>query len=298
MENLLGILAAAVSIHAPARGATAMRGIGAFQQYEFRSTPPRGGRPWLDAVLQRDADQFRSTPPRGGRLPGLRSASGARRFRSTPPRGGRPPNTVRARRSAMFRSTPPRGGRPHSPRPMFALIPFRSTPPRGGRPPALALFADWRGFDPRPREGGDDQDLVPLDPAHDVSIHAPARGATAGAALSTVCIGCFDPRPREGGDADVTRTINMMREVSIHAPARGATVRYVIEDGNNWVSIHAPARGATILRNLTHVTAQVFRSTPPRGGRLVRYVIEDGNNWVSIHAPARGATAPALSKMS
>ncbi len=36
----------------------------------------------------------------------------------------------------------------------------------------------------------------------DVSIHAPARGATLDAASAAVNVECFNPRPREGGDRD------------------------------------------------------------------------------------------------
>ena len=99
-----------------------------------------------------------------------------------------------------------------------------------------------------------------------VSIHAPARGATS-----------FRPP----GDVLV--------QVSIHAPARGATG--VVEEvrAEEGVSIHAPARGATHLT--THWT--IFpRSFNPRA-RAGRDIDERGSSRrtdVSIHAPARGAT--------
>ena len=77
-------------------------------------------------------------------------------------------------------------------------------------------------FDPRPREGGDEMIAAPLPETPGVSIHAPAKGATSRATISTswTCVsihapakgatlfstadidytGSFDPRPREGGD--------------------------------------------------------------------------------------------------
>jgi len=55
-----------------------------------------------------------------------------------------------------------------------------------------------------------------------VSIHAPARGATDQAKARIASIG-----------------------VSIHAPARGATLLGLIVHSKARVSIHAPARGAT-----------------------------------------------------
>ena len=56
----------AVSIHAPARGATGASQTGA-ELDTFQSTPPRGGR--LSTTVQSTpATVFQSTPPRGGRL--------------------------------------------------------------------------------------------------------------------------------------------------------------------------------------------------------------------------------------
>jgi len=56
----------------------------------------------------------------------------------------------------------------------------------------------------------------------DVSIHAPARGATI-----------------------YTEEVEAAIEVSIHAPARGATLDIIRTLQEHYVSIHAPARGAT-----------------------------------------------------
>ena len=63
----------------------------------------------------------------------------------------------------------------------------------------------------------------------DVSIHAPARGATS-LAVPAIEIRLF---------------------VSIHAPARGATSKVSRPVVVATVSIHAPARGATELKGVT-----------------------------------------------
>ena len=79
----------------------------------------------------------------------------------------------------------------------------------------------------------------------DVSIHAPARGATRKAIEQKKEAEGFNPRPRTGGDCHASESGKIRGTVSIHAPARGAT------NGERWnddifnVSIHAPARGAT-----------------------------------------------------
>ena len=163
---------------------------------------------------------------------------------------------------------------------------FQSTHPHGVRPLAPALFFSSMCFNPRTRTGCDNFGTG-IESYKEVSIHAPARGATAG--------GWF---------------VSVDNKVSIHAPARGATkmvlsgyniakfqsthphgVRLVLQtrfrpdrcfnprtrtgcdpgEKYPWlllqVSIHAPARGATFEEMVSQAL----------GG-------------VSIHAPARGAT--------
>ena len=77
-------------------------------------------------------------------------------------------------------------------------------------------------FNPRAREGRDDYSGSCKSVGGMVSIHAPARGATA-------------PNIH-------TRILS---KVSIHAPARGATQPIDWTPLMGGVSIHAPARGAT-----------------------------------------------------
>ena len=163
---------------------------------------------------------------------------------------------------------------------------FQSTPPRGGRrsTPFGIIFST--GFNPRPREGGDIS-YACLRQMAEVSIHAPARGATC-----------------------VRVKISRISSVSIHAPARGATIDIYYQGDFLPVSIHAPARGAT-KHTQTRWSGIQFQSTPPRGGRrnIPKHGgLESGFNPrpreggdrqrasrgrpgdVSIHAPARGAT--------
>ena len=125
-----------------------------------------------------------------------------------------------------------------------------------------------RCFNPRAREGRDTRKLFEAGTDAEVSIHAPARGATSQYCTSGMGKQC----------------------VSIHAPARGATKtnKIVVYDHNRFnpraregrdlvndksnvftvhVSIHAPARGATLSRLLCR-RQQGFQSTRPRGARL------------------------------
>ena len=77
-------------------------------------------------------------------------------FQSTPPRGGRLHYKHSKQMEKLFQSTPPRGGRPELHGITPAELQFQSTPPRGGRLVEEFLNAAKA----------------------DVSIHAPAWGAT------------------------------------------------------------------------------------------------------------------------
>ena len=62
-----------ISIHAPARGATGTHPSYFWSDFEFQSTLPRGERQSRNLTLTATAG-FQSTPPRGERLPMLRFA--------------------------------------------------------------------------------------------------------------------------------------------------------------------------------------------------------------------------------
>ena len=55
-----------------------------------------------------------------------------------------------------------------------------------------------------------------------ISIHAPAKGATASGFSKPVPCRDFNPRSREGSDKIQVQN-NAEDEISIHAPAKGAT---------------------------------------------------------------------------
>ena len=142
-------------------------------------------------------------------------------------------------------------------------------------------------FNPRAREGRDvsKSEIAFCDL---VSIHAPAKGATA-------------PIPTSA------QSLN----VSIHAPAKGATQEVNKRDEASWVSIHAPAKGATITGKATTLTDTVSIHAPAKGATITSFAAlrrikgfnpraREGRDpcviylypgiYVSIHAPAKGAT--------
>ena len=162
---------------------------------------------------------------------------------------------------------------------------FQSTLPRGERRDACGGIFEKNGFNPRSREGSDLQ-LPQLALDVHVSIHAPARGATA-QVRDARAGACFNPRSREGSDptpytlhlyghcfnprsregSDTTRLKRTARSAFQSTLPRGERRGEDVLAPCVRVSIHAPARGAT------------SKLSPFRRGLEV-----------SIHAPARGAT--------
>ena len=147
---------------------------------------------------------------------------------------------------------------------------------------------------------------------YDVSIHAPAWGATFICYTAFILIDSFNPRTRVGCDpsrisvlprpgrfqSTHPRGVRPERNhgpyakssVSIHAPAWGATGACVVDSGYENVSIHAPAWGATVSSAAAAARMEVSIHAPAWGatrGGLTQHAF---GLVVSIHAPAWGAT--------
>jgi len=321
----------AVSIHAPARGATRQQRTPRLGHARFQSTRPHGARPkwvWISKHLEwfqstrphgarpefaRDIGKtltFQSTRPHGARRPrcsgpGHRTGFNPRartgrdpivwpaqthwKFQSTRPHGARPTAILRFSSSVQFQSTRPHGARRSPGKASSGARRFQSTRPHGAR----RLYNGTRfPFDlfQSTRPHGRDLPASVVSRRVEVSIHAPARGATRflrqseglggfqstrphGArrpeAVGTRHLGRFNPRARTGRDEGLgghcgcscsfnprarTGRDPGWRHAGAHPPP---------------VSIHAPARGATLDEG---------------DARMTRIV--------SIHAPARGATWP------
>ena len=121
-----------------------------------------------------------------------------------------------------------------------------------------------------------------------VSIHAPARGATKSLPRFWAMRGCFNPRAREGRD---TRTKLQVTAIKCFNPRarEGRDCGEYPHAGRDNVSIHAPARGATWLAWHTCRSWAVSIHAPARGATFCRFRLARVTE-VSIHAPARGAT--------
>ena len=167
-------------------------------------------------------------------------------FQSTPLREGRRGSCLDIRIHCIFQSTPLREGRPKECliSTEKALI-FQSTPLREGRPNVYDALYN----------------------CYEISIHAPARGATGSLGDSDHLLN-FNPRPCARGDVSFADLIRQWR-ISIHAPARGAT-------STPWIPSAMLA----------------FQSTPLREGRQWRRVQKPDHRNFNPRPCARGDRRP------
>ena len=250
---------------------------------EFQFAHPRGVRPFsYFTLLIRQPFQF--THLRGVRRALFKRRARLRQFQFTHPRGVRQPIFDADFIANWFQFTYPRGVRPRCRSEHSCQVSFQFTHPRGVR--LLCAHANYpQGcFNSRTREGCD-HTVKSKSGSNTVSIHAPARGATALAVSLGVPTGfqfthprgvrrrpkcvfghipSFNSRTREGYDRKGLRR-KRRASVSIHAPARDATA--VTVNVAQWVlvSIHAPARGATFCRRRGGLCRCSFNSRTREG---------------------------------
>ena len=126
----------------------------------------------------------------------------------------------------------------------------------------------------------------------DVSIHAPAWGATRLRYRACRLRSEFQSTHPRGVRRRRDRETIRHAHVSIHAPAWGATRQERRRRMPRPVSIHAPAWGATQGSASIRSCRNWFQSTHPRGVRRRNQKGKAPSCRVSIHAPAWGATCP------
>ena len=217
-----------VSIHAPARGATASTDA------EFRITlvsihAPAWGA--TKATLQQFRDMVVSihAPAWGATMvvclcPRLKACFNPRA------RMGRDQHFHHVCDGKQsFQSTRPHGARLGAAAIIRAAISFNPRARMGRDMYSIDINGISACFNPRARKGRDMNAQEDKREKDAVSIHAPARGATLRLSSSKTS-----------------------HYVSIHAPARGATIYFLLLRGQSHVSIHAPARGATHSNNTNH----------------------------------------------
>ena len=143
-----------ISIHAPAKGATA-RYVPVFADPVISIHAPAKGATMIWRHFDRDMYGFQSTPPRRGRLNSPAGRNSVNGFQSTPPRRGRLVFFFMMIILSYFNPRPREGGDAFASVNGIFVTVFQSTPPRRGRHQPAAGTAYDGNFNPRPREGGD-----------------------------------------------------------------------------------------------------------------------------------------------
>ena len=146
----------------------------------------------------------------------------------------------------------------------------------------------FSGFQSAPPHGGRRYTLVINSFRSDVSIRAPARGATRSAPRLRASIQRFNPRPRTGGDRTIRAITTISNGFQSAPPHGGRRTCWTIGPTADCFNPR-PRTGGDI--GLMHTTARCwcFNPRPRTGGdavdRKLPHVV-----GVSIRAPARGAT--------
>ena len=171
------------------------------------------------------------------------------------------------------------------------------------------MYVSQVDFNPRSREGSD-FNKYKINPIINISIHAPARGATIIISRSWLILVFqstlprgerllftntghtrhpdFNPRSREGSDDGIQHTVHR-ESISIHAPARGATAFHTPRESPSQNFNPRSREGSDLFTNAGHTRHTDFNPRSREGSDIM------GNNSnhstsISIHAPARGAT--------
>ena len=254
-----------VSIHAPTRGATAIRSTWTAKDSCFNPRPYERG----DIVVERGyiSQEFQSTPLREGRPFSESSQSSSKAFQSTPLREGRLERADDDHVQATVSIHAPTRG---------------ATDGRWSswQRPLVSIHAPTRGATTCAHRGNR-RDAV--------SIHAPTRGATPRWLRSHGHLLGFNPRPYERGDGKNKQRLDEYWTFQSTPLREGRHRNHTRYPKGFGVSIHAPTRGATLAVEDGHAVPK-FQSTPLREGRHHRHGKGEPNPDVSIHAPTRGAT--------
>ncbi len=185
----------------------------------FQSTPPRGGRRFPLAEHPRLVPVSIHAPARGATLRAVEEADSLTVSIHAPARGATIESITFGWCSEVSIHAPARGATRKRALQLLRRG-FNPRPRAGGDQPSQRCRAR-SSFNPRPRAGGDIR-RDEHEQHHAVSIHAPARGATQGD-LIYVFAYRFQSTPPRGGRPAGADVAEQGGDVSIHAPARGAT---------------------------------------------------------------------------
>ena len=190
--------------------------------------------------------------------------------------------------ASTFQSTLPRGERQHNHNVPGTHADFNPRSREGSDPKSTVRSPVLLDFNPRSREGSD-KECINLNHILNISIHAPARGATEVTAVPDDLIKFQSTLPRgerqgssgagsiESGFQSTLPRGERQQEQATTAAVQNFNPRS--REGSDlfcywhnicrYISIHAPARGATDIAAFP-ASELLFQSTLPRGERRVR----------------------------
>ena len=125
----------------------------------------------------------------------------------------------------------------------------------------------------------------------EVSIHAPAWGATSGLLHRSASRCCFNPRARMGRDPQIRVTRQPCCQFQSTRPHGARRPTFVGKTGEELFQSTRP-HGARLARVSWGRQSRRFQSTRPHGARHGHPGLGHVAGLVSIHAPAWGATVP------
>ena len=234
---------------------------------------PAGGATWITAFTC--SIRLRFNPrARGGRDQCAPASRSLAKFQSTRPRGARLQQEGRIYRTGQFQSTRPRGARHLRAQNMALHLRFQSTRPRGARLD-ISDTATVREVSIHAPAGGATVRNRQILPVGRVSIHAPAGGATrprAGSARSSTTFQSTRPR---GARRRFWR--NAWPHGRFNPRARGGRDLPGLSRSRLRCGFNPRARGGRdACRALPRSVERLFQSTRPRGARQQGVVVADG----------------------
>jgi len=189
-----------VSIHAPAKGATNIVAAGIDARNMFQSTRPRRARPLISKIERPLRLVSIHAPAKGA----TRTLAEEKRRREVsihaPAKGATRRDPLQSQKENIVSIHAPAKGATECPLLCWTLPTCFNPRAREGRDLVLLeLWGELSRFNPRAREGRDTVKTLYRN-RRNVSIHAPAKGATALWLFQVLYSGGFNPRAREGRD--------------------------------------------------------------------------------------------------
>ena len=292
-----------ISIHAPAKGAT--HRIRDLQRKDrFQSTLPRRERHRLHLIKRSDMN-FNPRSREGSDVAALAICDANTNFNPRSREGSDGKYLYGIRRQHHFNPRSREGSDDLRQMGQGRPCRFQSTLPRRERLPIGWSHPSWSNFNPRSREGSDKLVFAVTNPSN-ISIHAPAKGATAVPIGKIIVCIYFNPRSREGSDLEQTKWADLLeisrRERRECRYTRKQSKKYFnprsregSDDSGQEIPIYYWEFQSTLPRRERLCPRESFRRWTyfnPRSREGSDAALDSLNRKmeISIHAPAKGAT--------